>query len=411
MKVLVIAPRFPAINQPWIDTYLEQLQLNDIDFAICTLNAGNKKYHGKVDHLNLRSHIVGLYPHRMTDSVKFLFSSVAEPRQWTKKIVKSWRLAKEFATYGPRRKVTFFKMLQFGLAGKYYGKVNICHSHGESIAYEFLHYAKLFDIPMLMTFHGLPPAGVSQLSSSKRKLLYDHVEIVLVNTCGAKEQVCELGCDPKKVVVLPQGLPLEEFSYREHVFADDTAIYILTVARLNREKGYGYALLAMRRLLNSGIAIQYHIVGEGPEAARLSRLIERLGLTDYVTLHGSLAGEPLKNLFSSCQLFVLPSVSNKRHDEHVETQGVVLQEAQASGCIPIATRVGGIPECLNHERDALLVKDRSSKAVADAVCQLIDDGDKWQTYQRNGRQNVEENFSAAVIGKKMAAILRQHANG
>ncbi len=410
MRVLVLAPRFPAINQPWIDTYLEHLQLNGIDFCICTENANNQTYHAKVDRLRLRSHIVQSYPNTISNLIGCLIRLSTKPKLLSYKLAKSWRLTKHFSNYGVNHSISFAKLVQFGLAGEYYRDFQLCHSHGETIAYEFLHYAKMFDVPLLLTFHGLPPAGVNQLSTEKRKLLYNHVEKVLVNTYGAKEQVCELGCDPKKVIVLPQGLPLEEFSYREHIFVEGETIHILTVARLNREKGYGYALLAMRRLLNSNIAIQYHIVGEGPEIARLSRLIECLGLNDCVTMHGSLAGEPLKNLFSSCQLFVLPSVSNKRHDEHVETQGVVLQEAQACGCIPIATRVGGIPECLNHEHDALLVKDRSSRAIADAVCKLVDHSEKWQQYQRNGRQNVEQNFSATVIGKKMAAILRQHAN-
>lgn len=410
MRVLVIAPRFPAINQPWIDTYLEHLQLNGIDFGICTTNAGNETYHKKVDQLSLRSHIVDYYPHQTSMFVRFLIGAITRPKRLAAKMGKSWRLAKIFAEYGSTRTVSFVKLFQSGVIGEHYGDFDVCHSHGETIAYEFLHYAVMFDIPLLMTFHGLPPAGVRQLDPEKRKLLYDRVAKVFVNTSFAKQQVCAVGCDARNVVILPQGLPVDEFQYCEDVFGGDKIVNILTVGRFHRDKGYGYALLAMRRLLNQGVLFHYHMVGVGPDIIRLTKLIEYLGLAARVTVHSAISDTQLKNLYSSCQLFVLPSVSSK-HDEHVETQGVVLQEAQASGCIPIATRVGGIPECLNHEKDALLVRDRSSRAIAGAICNLIENSGNWYKYQRNGRRNVEQNFSAVVIGKKMATALRcQTAN-
>jgi colanic acid/amylovoran biosynthesis glycosyltransferase len=118
----------------------------------------------------------------------------------------------------------------------------------------------------------------------------------------------------------------------------------------------------------------------------------------------ALSPEELKQLYQESHLFVLPSVSNP--GGHVETQGVVLQEAQASGCVPIASNVGGVPECVNDNKDALLVRQKSSRDLAEKIETFYFNPQCWAAYQNSGRQNVQANLSANVIGLRMAEILR-----
>ncbi len=136
------------------------------------------------------------------------------------------------------------------------------------------------------------------------------------------------------------------------------------------------------------------------------KLAQRLGVAPQVVFHVALPPDQLRHLYQTCHLFVLASLNNEGRYEHVETQGVVLQEAQASGCIPIATRVGGVPECINDQKDGLLIQDRSHRAIADAVLTMMAMPTAWPDYQRHGRRNVEERFSADVIGQRMASILK-----
>jgi colanic acid/amylovoran biosynthesis glycosyltransferase len=183
---------------------------------------------------------------------------------------------------------------------------------------------------------------------------------------------------------------------------------LLTVGRFHKDKGHRYALLAAARLVRAGINVQYRIVGVGPEKERLQKMIIRLGLPDRVGLFENLSDVELRPFYIDTHIFILPSIDNK-YGEPVETQGVVLQEAQASGCIPVATRVGGIPECVHDKEDAVLVKDKSSEAIFDAICYLLKRPDEWSAFHENGRRNVEIHFSSDVIGKKLALILRELA--
>lgn len=404
-KILVLAPRFPAINQPWIDTYLEQLLIHNLEPLIYSTNREGGPYQERVDRLNLRQYVVDFSLGKAIVARSLLACLICHPILFCKMLLRSFNVAKEFDQAAASKLGTMLKLLHFACAHELFVGVSAIHAHEEIAAYEFLHLAKLHRIPLIITFHGLPPKDVGQLSTEKRRLLYDFARVVLVNTEFSKSQVTALGCDPAKVVILPQGLPMEDYPYRAPVPRSESApLEVLTVGRFHRDKGQGYALLALARLKARGLNIKWHFVGVGPDKQRLLGLIRRLQLEDVAVFHQALEADKLLALYQTCDIFVLPSIDN-RHGRHVETQGVVLQEAQACGCVPVASSVGGIPECLHDGVDAILVRQKSSRAIASAVSQLFLNKAVMASYRENGRKNVEENFSAAMIGRKMAAII------
>ena len=403
--VLVVAPRFPAINQPWIDTYLEQLLVNGFGVQIYSANRGGGPYQEKVDRLGLKKYLVDISLEKAV-LVKSLFRFLLHsPLVFLQGVWRAVILSKQFVASDSPRVASFLKLFFFISIADKFSAVDVIHSHEEIAAYEFLHLAKVLRVPIIVTFHGLPPKDVGQLSTEKRALLYRNASAVIVNTEFSKAQIVGVGCDPCTIRILPQGLPLEDFPFRESdARPDNQLLRILTVGRFHRDKGQGYALLAAARLKAVGLAFTWHFVGMGPDMKRLLRLVKRLGLDEYVQFHQALDSAALLMLYQDCDFFVLPSIENN-HGCHVETQGVVLQEAQACGCVPIASSVGGIPECLHHESDALLVRQKSSKAILRAILTLAGDMSKTRTYQLNGRKNVEKNCSANVVGRRMADIL------
>ena len=102
---------------------------------------------------------------------------------------------------------------------------------------------------------------------------------------------------------------------------------------------------------------------------------------------------------SSC----CPSVRSQ-DGYHEETQGVVLQEAQACGKLVIATRTGGVPECIDDGRSAFLVPDRDPEALARQVEILLDHPERWPEWQAAARSWVEEKYSMPVLGRRLARI-------
>ena len=407
-KILVVTEHFPSINQPWIDTYLQHLLANSLDFVVYSSNNNIEKYHGKVKELNLLNRLVDF----RLNYLEFIFDSCLEfssaPVQFIKNQIKVVGIYQFLVkTYQLNKISTYLKLFRFRQSCRKFDQVGVVHAHGEVLAFEFVFFALIRNIPLIYSFHGLPPNSVPQLADNKRKTLYGEVSLLLVNTLAAKQQVIALGCPAEKISVLPQGLSLEDFPFVPRQAPEvGSTLHLLTVARFHREKGIAYAMLALCRLLKQGFNVCWDFVGSGPERQRSIAFAKKLGLAGRITFHEALELADIRALYQKCHLFILPSLSNRTPYDWVETQGVVLQEAQASGCIPIATWVGGIPECVHDKEDAILVRDRSSLAICEAVQYLLARPEEWSRYQENGRRNVEDNFSAHVIGRKMAANLK-----
>ena len=404
--VLVMAPYFPAINQPWIDTYLEGLQAQGMAFKVFSWNRRPTKYHEKVNQLDLRSQIV-LAPtgrlHPLTKGVKAIAQSPSI--SWTVAVA-SFRNNGEKSVL--RRVNRSIHALAALAALQRYPDAAVIHSHSEFMSSAFLEAAQALAIPLVMTFHGLPPLGVKPISSARRSQIAAYATSVLVNTQFARAKAVKIGYHDITMRVVPQGLPLDDFPPRNHDKKRNGTVHVLSVGRMHRDKGHAYALIALARLARAGVDIRWRFIGSGPDRERLERLAERLGISSLISFEQNLALSEMVACYQSSHLFVLASIPNQNPYRHVETQGVVLQEAQASGCIPIATRVGGIPECINHGEDGWLVKPRSHRAIALAITELVSRRDAWPEIRKLGRQNVETRFSAHSVAEQVAEIL-EHA--
>lgn len=400
-KVLVVAPEFPLINQPWMDTYLEQLVLNNINFSVFSLNRNPKNYNTKVGSLNLLdyTHAYDISRTGLLSSVKKRFNGFYSVKTLIK--IRQKKILKSLSGI----KLLFYILYFYSIRDECLN-VAIIHSHSEVLSHRFIVLAEILDVPLIVTFHGLPPQGVPQLVPEKRKELYQYAHKVIVNTDFAKKQVLAFGCSADKVVVLPQGLPIGDFPFKPAPLPlNGEPLRMLSVGRFHRDKGQHYSMLALKRLLNDGVRAQWSFVGSGPDLVKLQALACMLGINEHVTFHEKLSSEELLDQYSRSHIFVLASIDTP--GGHVETQGVVLQEAQASGCLVIATRTGGIPECLSHNCDSLLVKQQSSRAIYSAIKYFYSNPEHWDIFRKRGLENVKQNFSSSVIGREMAKLLEQ----
>lgn len=405
-EVLVVAPRFPSINQPWMDTYLEQLQRTGIRFCVASALRPLGPYQDKVDRLGLRDRVLNIYldwPAALRSLAGAMLGRPGATLSWRRH---AWRHFPAEETFRNRIALAV-RGLHVHETTQRLVNLRVVHCHSLAYGYHFMPMARARGLPLVVTFHGLEPPGVPQVAAHRCRQLFAAAARVLVNTEFARRHVIERGCPVDKIEILPQGLPLEDFPFvARPPPAEGDVVELLSVGRFHRDKGQRYCLLALRRLREDGVAIRWHFVGVGPDRPRLRELAQRLDVGDAVEFHEGLSPVQLQELYQRCHLFVLASLDSRGRAEHVETQGVVLQEAQASGCIPIATHVGGIPECINDGRDGLLIRDRSHRAIADAIRQLLAVAETWPKLQAAGRMNVEQRFSADVAGERMAEILR-----
>jgi colanic acid/amylovoran biosynthesis glycosyltransferase len=281
-------------------------------------------------------------------------------------------------------------------------RISLIHSHAMTLGYEFLRVARVHHAPFIQTFHGLPPSGVPGLSAEKQERLFRDVSCFLVNTEFAKAQLTDLGCPADKVAILPQGTDLSEFPFEPRPHPGSEPVRFLTVGRLHEDKGHAYALHALADLANRGMEFRYDIVGYGPEKSSLESLSRRLGIAGRVRFMDEVDDDELRREYREAHIFLFPSLRDLR-GKHEETQGVAVQEAQATGCLVVATRTGGIPESVD-EAHARLVPDRNPQALASGILDLVRQPERWPEWQTAGRRWVESRYSIDVIGSRLAEL-------
>jgi N-acetyl-alpha-D-glucosaminyl L-malate synthase BshA len=105
------------------------------------------------------------------------------------------------------------------------------------------------------------------------------------------------------------------------------------------------------------------LVGDGPEYGRTRELVEGLGLTDRVRFVGVV--DEVAPLLAEADLLLLPS--------ETESFGLVALEAMASGVPVIASRVGGLPEVVEHGVSGFLEPVGDVDAMADRALAILSD--------------------------------------
>jgi glycosyltransferase involved in cell wall biosynthesis len=155
---------------------------------------------------------------------------------------------------------------------------------------------------------------------------------------------------------------------------------ILCVGRLSREKAQRDFIeaAALIRSNNSNRNTRFVIAGDGPDRFMLKDLAKARGIADWFFFAGQVAN--LAPYYTMADIAVLPS--------HSEGSPNVLLEAMAGGLPIVATAVGGVPEIVEHEKQALLVEKQNPTALARSIERLLDDPALCSRLSTSARQTI-----------------------
>lgn len=150
---------------------------------------------------------------------------------------------------------------------------------------------------------------------------------------------------------------------------------VLYVGRVDPEKSVGTVVEAFSLVREKVPEAVLVIVGDGVDKARLEQKAEEMGINSSVRFLGRVIPPDLYELYKMGTVFVTAS--------EIETQGIVLIEAAASGLPLVAVDAGAVSEiCVNDENGFLIALDdekRKSKnlevpsMIAEAVSTILED--------------------------------------
>ena len=111
--------------------------------------------------------------------------------------------------------------------------------------------------------------------------------------------------------------------------------------------------------------------------------------------------EELSDYYEAADLFVLPAIVDSKGD--TEGLGVVLVEAIQSDTAIIASRVGGIIDVVIHEETGLLVPEKDTHALCEAMLRIYKDKDLKAKVIHQARRRAHELFDWDVITQELVS--------
>jgi phosphatidylinositol alpha-1,6-mannosyltransferase len=220
--------------------------------------------------------------------------------------------------------------------------------------------------------------AVTAISSSTARLVRD--------TTGVEASVV-----PFAAAVADEGLGAEGGETRSPLSAGPgEPVELLFVGRLVERKGVEVLVRALPSLLRER-PVRLTIVGEGEWEPVIRAAIRDAGVEDRVRLTGYVSRDELTTLYGTSDILVLPAVVDRKGD--TEGLGVVLLEALRRGRPVVASRVGGIPDIVEHGQTGWLVPPGDSEALAATILGVVRDPEEARRVADRGRRRAQEDFS------------------
>jgi N-acetyl-alpha-D-glucosaminyl L-malate synthase BshA len=129
------------------------------------------------------------------------------------------------------------------------------------------------------------------------------------------------------------------------------------------------------------------LIGDGPERSAAEFLAMRLGVADRVDFLGK--QENVNELLALADLLVMPS--------EMESFGLAALEAMACRVPTIGTRVGGVPELVEHNVNGLLYAVGDVDSMAAGAIDLLLDPERLEAMSQAARRTAQDRFCASRI--------------
>ncbi len=311
-------------------------------------------------------------------------------------------------------------------------KLDYClvHGHYWEGGWVAMQIKRLFQIPMVQTFHSLGYIRHNTLKKFKAQVITEFeekyrfkIEQEIMNTANnivatsdyeKKDMVEFYKVDCGNIKIIPCGVNIRKFKpitkteSRNKIKVPLEDKLIVFVGRLEWRKGIETLIQGVSELLKINPALKkdklkMFIIGgsigkrgsklEKEELRRLKDISEKLNVREIITFVGSLPQEKLRHYYSASDVCVVPS--------YYEPFGLIPIEAMACKIPVIASSTGGLQYTVKDRKTGLTFPPRKHKILAQKINIIFTDKKLTEKIIKQARANVKENFSWRVIAQKM----------
>ncbi len=275
----------------------------------------------------------------------------------------------------------------------------------------FFRWAKKRGLPVLVHIHGWEHHTADRIESGplgwffRRTLGRGDAFVVLAEEF--RERVLSWGVNARVhlgTTAVDDGL-LDGFSIDAKLseFSSGSAIRVLFLARIERDKGIYETIEACSQLVNEGLPIHLTVAGDGSEMASVrAYAAEKLG--SYVTFLGFILGEEKTRALRENDLYVLPT-------SHAEGMPASVLEAMALG-LPVITRpMGGLRDFFLDGEHGYLMDEIDPSTVASLIRKLAVDEDLWKKMSGAAHRYASSRFLGSQVAAHLVEVYRTVTGG
>jgi glycosyltransferase involved in cell wall biosynthesis len=201
----------------------------------------------------------------------------------------------------------------------------------------------------------------------------------------------------KPLILISNGVALPGETELRTRAAWETPVRLLFVGRMVRIKGILLLPAILAACFKTGVPARLTIVGVGSDSGALDQAIDETGTRDQIDLWGARSSQEVYAAMRTHHILLMPSQS--------EGFGLVLAEAQANGCVPIATRLPGVTDYVVEDGvTGLLADDGDAASFARQVAALHEPA-RWRSFSQAGIRRARTLFSLETLGVRCSALL------
>ncbi|MBU7594460.1 glycosyltransferase family 4 protein [Metabacillus halosaccharovorans] len=214
---------------------------------------------------------------------------------------------------------------------------------------------------------------------------------------GKKAQSFSLsrGAEQDRIVLTPNIVPDNIKLTSDIQYGMKEKKVILCIGRLIPIKGQDYLIRAFKKVCEKRKDVRLILAGEGPSFKKLSNLVNKFELNNYIEITGKrVEGNEKWDLFNSCDIFILPSVYRRTP----EAWGLVVNEAAMFEKPIITTNMTGVDgEIVQHKKSGLVVQEKNIDELANAIIYLLENKDEREKFGKNAKKIVKEKYNLNVM--------------
>ena len=269
-------------------------------------------------------------------------------------------------------------------------------------------------IPFVVTLPGsdVYVARKNAVFSRVTRWAAERAAVVSTDSPQYLKELRETGACLRRQAIIPYPVDSSSIQFntnvsplRQRLHIAKGAHIIVSVGRLVEKKGFHYAIRALPGILKKYPSTVYVIVGDGDMRETLEDEVMKFKITKHVHFVGSVTRHEISRYYSLADVIIIPSIKDQQGN--IDDRPVALIESMVCGRAVVATRFPGNALTIEHGKSGLLIPQKRSTAIEQAVIELLASKSLRERLGKEAERQAKKKFNHLVIGQKYHNLFRE----